>query len=689
MARPVLRLLALLGLLWPLPHLGAQSRSEAEIVRLWEEGQWEPAFALITAARSATGAAPVWDLLAAVAFDLGLGTYRSAYDAQTLYVAAMRRGEARARLALVDLLREDSSPSAADARLLAACQAVLKTADPADRRLQLGPFHFGLPAARRQNLAHAFTLNREAALETNALWATYNTSALMGYNPRGTLDSHYRQQELWRRRALAQGAGPLLHQNAFMASFGIEDATDTEQMIASYTRAAEGGYPDSQWEMGQRYLRGKGVEKDLEKAVALLSAAAAGDADRLSDLALLYHNGEFLPKDMAAARLWYERAVAAGDGFSANELGRFYAHGWAHTPVDPVRAQSLYRLAANRGSWWGKFNLAMSLLTPEATEAELAEGRFWLLEAGYEGHEDAVASLLQFYRTGEFGFPIDHEKNWFWAEWELAKNPQGMEFLALERLWRADPIDWDALENAARHALGGSSPSLGFAALHRMAEDPRTPPSQVGDVIALAREHAAQIPLARRILIEELTQAHLETGSDPAEIREHLAALEAAPAEGAEIGIRSVLLFPEWFTDPLAAYLRFVEALPTTSPLGPILPLAEPPASLEAVMAHIVQTVTYEPLSEPQKEPYGARGRPLLTAASPQFSGALATFAHSDSIRLELQIAPDGSTTARAVEGRFELYKRIAEASFSRWKWAPDPEAEPLIFRISMPIHIH
>lgn len=58
-----------------------------------------------------------------------------------------------------------------------------------------------------------------------------------------------------------------------------------------------------------------------------LTAAAAGDRRAMSVLGAIYHQGEDVPQNYAAAHDWYVRAAAKGDGDAINNLGVLYRDG--------------------------------------------------------------------------------------------------------------------------------------------------------------------------------------------------------------------------------------------------------------------------------------------------------------------------------------------------------------------------
>jgi TPR repeat protein len=54
-------------------------------------------------------------------------------------------------------------------------------------------------------------------------------------------------------------------------------------------------------------------------------AAAAGIAQAMLNLGLMYESGDGVAADVAAARQWYEKAAVAGDSDAAAQLSRLNA----------------------------------------------------------------------------------------------------------------------------------------------------------------------------------------------------------------------------------------------------------------------------------------------------------------------------------------------------------------------------
>ena len=75
--------------------------------------------------------------------------------------------------------------------------------------------------------------------------------------------------------------------------------------IVSWRKTAEQGDADAQFNLGNAYHTGAGVEKDDKQAVIWYrKAAEQGNADAQSNLGLAYHNGTGVEKDDKEAVNW-------------------------------------------------------------------------------------------------------------------------------------------------------------------------------------------------------------------------------------------------------------------------------------------------------------------------------------------------------------------------------------------------
>ena len=77
-----------------------------------------------------------------------------------------------------------------------------------------------------------------------------------------------------------------------------------------------------------RLQNGKGVEKDLKKAVELFyNSAIQGYANAQSNLGECYYNGEGVEQDHAEAFKWMKKAAEQGDADAQSVVGDMYSDG--------------------------------------------------------------------------------------------------------------------------------------------------------------------------------------------------------------------------------------------------------------------------------------------------------------------------------------------------------------------------
>ena len=103
---------------------------------------------------------------------------------------------------------------------------------------------------------------------------------------------------------------------------------DLEAARKWYQKAAVLGNVQCLSELGNAYLTGSGVPKDVNQGIALLEAAACrGNYSAQKDLGILYYNGKKVSKDHTKALYWLEKAVALGSGEAMEILSRMYRDG--------------------------------------------------------------------------------------------------------------------------------------------------------------------------------------------------------------------------------------------------------------------------------------------------------------------------------------------------------------------------
>jgi TPR repeat protein len=148
-------------------------------------------------------------------------------------------------------------------------------------------------------------------------------------------------------------------------------------VLAYIQKSAELGYVRAQAALGEDYLNGKGVPKDLQKSLHWLSLAADQHSRAAQDLmGEFYAAGEVVPKDEAKAVQFYTLSAAQHYGPAEMDLGLAYEFGRGVTHNRTQAIEYLKRAAAD-GNDQLAANYANALSrapvsTHFATEAQIA-----------------------------------------------------------------------------------------------------------------------------------------------------------------------------------------------------------------------------------------------------------------------------------------------------------------------------
>ena len=96
--------------------------------------------------------------------------------------------------------------------------------------------------------------------------------------------------------------------------FGRDGQTVDKAAAARwFTKSADKGSVSAQANLGSLYLRGEGVDKNVETAMSWLTKAAEqGSATAMYSLGGMYDRGDGVPADQKKAIEWYRKAMAKG-----------------------------------------------------------------------------------------------------------------------------------------------------------------------------------------------------------------------------------------------------------------------------------------------------------------------------------------------------------------------------------------
>jgi len=96
---------------------------------------------------------------------------------------------------------------------------------------------------------------------------------------------------------------------------------DYKEAVKWYTKSADRGYAQAQFELGFCYAEGLGVTKDEKEAVKwYIKAAEQGVAQAQENLAISYNNGQGVTKNEKEAVKWWTKAAAQGNEYAKERL---------------------------------------------------------------------------------------------------------------------------------------------------------------------------------------------------------------------------------------------------------------------------------------------------------------------------------------------------------------------------------
>ena len=157
-------------------------------------------------------------------------------------------------------------------------------------------------------------------------------------------------------------------------------------------KAAEQGDSEAQTDLGMMYHTGDGVPKDYAEAVKWYrKAAEQGHAIAQYNLGFMYNDGEGVPQDDAEAFKWYRKAAEQELAKAQFNLGWMYNNGRG-VPQDYVAAYAWYSVAAASGSDEARKN--RDSIKDELTPSQLEKGQVMATEI-YERIEKRKAAKGQ------------------------------------------------------------------------------------------------------------------------------------------------------------------------------------------------------------------------------------------------------------------------------------------------------
>lgn len=227
-------------------------------------------------------------------------------------------------------------------------------------------------------------------------------------------------------RPLAEAGDPLAQfhlGNIFVYGKGVKRNMSEgkgwwQKAIATWRKQAEAGNADAQYRLAQMYENGRSVKRDIEKARHWYRLSADQSHARSQ-----YHLGRRLiyakkkdPKDHADGFRWLERASAQGLIEAIYHLAVTKGHGTHPDGRDPKGAFKLFLKSATAGDKGSQYKVALYYEGhwPKIVQRNYKTAREWLLKATNQRHFKWPALRLAIYYMHGLGVKRDRviARNW-------------------------------------------------------------------------------------------------------------------------------------------------------------------------------------------------------------------------------------------------------------------------------------
>lgn len=193
---------------------------------------------------------------------------------------------------------------------------------------------------------------------------------------------------------------------------------DYATALKEWRPLAERGHADAQFYMGVLYEYGRGVKKDIVKAVQWYRKAAGNGHDNAKfQLGLIALNRG----DFASARKEWRPLVRKGHARALFYMGVMYQYGKG-VKEDIVEAVKWYRKAADSGYVTAQYQLGLLYQHGKGVAQDYAEAAKLIRKAALQGNAKAQRLLGGYYGKG-LGVPKDFETAFMWLDIGSHKNP--------------------------------------------------------------------------------------------------------------------------------------------------------------------------------------------------------------------------------------------------------------------------
>ena len=184
---------------------------------------------------------------------------------------------------------------------------------------------------------------------------------------------------------------PYARKNSEEAPEGLVLESDEEnaEYIGELMKRAESGEGEADFELGQKYYHGEGVNQSYKEAFkCYMRSAEQGYLPAMTKLGLMYSRGYGVAHSFSEAAKWYSMAAELDYPEALHNLGVLYCEGRG-VERDMDKAVELWYRASDKGYELSQLNLGIMYLS----EDNMTEAVKWLKKSADQGNEEAENML--------------------------------------------------------------------------------------------------------------------------------------------------------------------------------------------------------------------------------------------------------------------------------------------------------
>jgi len=173
-----------------------------------------------------------------------------------------------------------------------------------------------------------------------------------------------------------------------------------EQGVDSPRKMVAKDNAETQFELGRRYAKGEGVEKNWHKAIQYFrKAAEQGHPQAQHELGSCYWSGLFVTQDKVEAAKWFRKAAEQGYANAQFDFGGCYFNGDG-VQQNKTEATKWFRKAAERGHIQAQYILGQCYNEGVGVLQDKADAAKWFRKAAEQGYAEAQYDLGCAYSEG-------------------------------------------------------------------------------------------------------------------------------------------------------------------------------------------------------------------------------------------------------------------------------------------------